>query len=256
MTKIKLTLSFHRELRWLLAKRYRQQKKIVYDLGRRTSIKDAVEAFDVPHTEIGELLVNDKSVDFSYLVQDGDQITILPCPVPTDPCKPCLLRPRPLPRLRFLVDINVARLHSYLRMAGFETLYEPNLEDEAIACLAVEKACLLLSRDRGLLRRKIVTHGHLLRAQDPVEQLAEVIRQYDLTASIKAFSRCMHCNQVLQPVDKEEIIHLLEPLTRKYYQSFSRCPACSHLYWSGSHKTAMEQTLQQAIKMSRTCSGG
>jgi uncharacterized protein with PIN domain len=47
------------------------------------------------------------------------------------------------------------------------------------------------------------------------------------------------CNTPLKEVAKKEIAHLLEPLTRKYYQEFSRCPACAQLYWPGSHVKKM-----------------
>lgn len=42
----------------------------------RPSIKDMIEAQGVPHTEVDLILVNGESVDFCYIVQDGDRISV------------------------------------------------------------------------------------------------------------------------------------------------------------------------------------
>ncbi len=252
MDKVEISICFHLEFFSLLPRdlRHAIKNRLVYDVGRRTSIKDLVESFCIPHTEIGELVVNDHKVDFSYLVKAGDRIRVVPPIPPVDPCSSSLLRPHPLPHLRFLVDVNVAKLRAYLRMAGFDTLYQPDLKDSEIARMAAAEGCVLLSRDRGLLRRKIIEHGHLVRSQQPVEQLAEIIRYYDLARMINPFSRCMHCNTTLEKVEKQHILHRLEPLTKLYYTIYSHCPGCARVYWAGSHRSAMEQTLEQAVKIS------
>ncbi len=43
-----------------------------------SSVKDMIEALGVPHTEVDIILVNDGLVDFGYLVQDGDIISVYP----------------------------------------------------------------------------------------------------------------------------------------------------------------------------------
>ena len=37
-----------------------------------------IEALGVPHTEVDIILVNDGPVDFGYLVQDGDSVSVYP----------------------------------------------------------------------------------------------------------------------------------------------------------------------------------
>ena len=44
----------------------------------RTSIKDLIESFGIPHTEVDLILVNGKSVNFKYLINDGDDISVYP----------------------------------------------------------------------------------------------------------------------------------------------------------------------------------
>ena len=44
----------------------------------RESIKDKIEALGVPHTEVDLILVNGNSVDFGYILQDRDRISVYP----------------------------------------------------------------------------------------------------------------------------------------------------------------------------------
>jgi uncharacterized protein with PIN domain len=63
----------------------------------------------------------------------------------------------------------------------------------------------------------------------------EVIRQLDLQQRLAPFTRCVRCNGRLVAVTKDEVIDHLEPLTRRYYDDFSRCAECGRIYWPGSH---------------------
>lgn len=247
MQTVKLAICFHQDLRSLLSLGMRDHAIIEHTIHRQASIKDIIEALQIPHPEIGALLVQGKPVDFTYKVCDGDRIEVQLLMAPVNPCQPSLLRPEPLPRIRFMTDANVARLGSLLRMAGLDTLCPKGLDDAEIAVQAVRQECILLSRDRGLLKRKIISHGHLVRSEEPKEQLAEVIKLYGLQEQITPFSRCMHCNGLLKPVAKKDIIQSLEPLTRTYYQTFFRCPDCAKIYWSGSHKSGMNRLLSAAL---------
>src|ERR1035438_8267222 len=42
------------------------------------TVKDRIESFGVPHTEVDLILVNGQSMDFVYQVQDGDRISVYP----------------------------------------------------------------------------------------------------------------------------------------------------------------------------------
>ncbi len=82
MAIIRLTLIIHEELRPLLSPRLRKQTSFFHALERKASIKDLLESFRIPHTEIGSLLVNSHFTDFSYHVKDTDQIEVLPPSAP------------------------------------------------------------------------------------------------------------------------------------------------------------------------------
>ncbi len=248
---IHITIRFHRHLRPLLHLDHRQDGLVDLKVKPWASIKDVVESLQVPHSEVGELLVCGRQVGFSYQVRRKDLIEVFPLVPPVDPCTPTLLRPEVLTGLRFMVDINVARLGALLRMTGIDTAYMPNICDTDIAAMAVREGRILLSRDRGLLKRKIVIHGHLVRSQQPEEQLLEIVHLYGLKDLLQPFSRCMQCNSLLARVEKNAILDRLEPLTRKYYKIFYLCPTCDKIYWSGSHKEGMNSilaTLKNALQ--------
>jgi hypothetical protein len=232
---------FHGDLPGLLRKKYRSATRasVHYPLMRRTSIKDAIEALGVPHTEIACVIINNNEHHFESLLEDHANVMVFPPIPPFDVTMSTLLRPKPLPSIRFLADANVGKLARLLRMAGFDTIFDPKLEDGQLAEITCREQCVLLTRDISLLKHRKITFGRLVREQDPYRQFLEVITLFGLSQKIKPFSRCLLCNILLEPVDKESIVDRLKPLTRQYFKDFHICPACSRIYWPGSHRDKM-----------------
>jgi uncharacterized protein len=242
---VPVTLHFHGWLASLIKRARRSNGLLTPPLDRRTSIKDLIESFGVPHTEVGSIQVNRQAVTFDHIIAKKSFVDIFPLCPPVKVLAPSLLRSTPLPAIRFLVDANVGKLAGKLRMIGFDTLFNPQWHDAELADIAEERQCVLLTRDIMLLKRKKITFGHFVREILPAKQLAEVIYFYGLSDKIRAFSRCMRCNGILVPVPKHEILDQIEPLTRKYYHSFHRCSSCTHVYWSGSHREPMEKDIKE-----------
>ncbi len=238
-----ITLSLHGDLASLLRRPWRNQELLQLPKERAASVKDVVESFGLPHTEVGCLRVDSHEVDFDYLISTSCHIDIWPVRAPWDVLQPCLLRPHPLSHLHFLVDINVGKLGRLLRMAGFDAASHADWDDKELAACAEAEGHLVLSKNRALLMRNKIHFGRLIRATAPTEQLHEVINLLNLHDQMRPLSRCLECNTLLERVAKEEIDHLLEPLTRKYYRQFSRCPICAKLYWPGSHVEKMLKLL-------------
>ena len=113
------------------------------------------------------------------------------------------------------------------------------LTDVELAQITHEQGRVLLTRDRGLLKRKIVVHGHCVRWSLPPRQLVSVIERYELVDQIHPWTRCLRCNGLLEPVKKEKILGRLEPKTKLYYEQFRRCVDCDQIYWQGSHHRPM-----------------
>jgi uncharacterized protein with PIN domain len=82
---------------------------------------------------------------------------------------------------------------------------------------------------------------------DVITQADEVLTRFDLHDSIAPFDRCLVCNGLLNPVDKNAILGKLEPKTRLYYQDFHLCHDCGQIYWRGSHSEHMMQRYAQFL---------
>jgi len=236
----RICLRFYAELNDFLAPALRGID-IPHEFERRASVKDMIEAFGVPHTEVEVILVNGRSVDFSYIVQDGDRISVYPVFESVDITPLLRLRPEPLRQPKFILDSNLGRLARYLRLLGLDSLYRNDYQDAEVARIASEQQRTVLTRDRTLLQRRIITHGYFVRAQQPRAQVREVLARLDLYRLVAPFTRCTRCNGELQAVDKQAISARLEPKTRMYYDDFRICNACGQIFWQGSHHTRMQR---------------
>lgn len=227
----------------------RSRRQIAFDqmFEGRVSIKHMIEALGIPHPEVDLVLVNGQSVDFSYLVQDGDRISVYPVFESINITPVVRVRPQPLRESRFVLDTHLGRLAAYLRMLGFDTFYRNDFADEELAQISSQEARILLTRDRGLLKRNEVTHGYCVRGTNPRRQLVGVLRRFDLFQMVAPFTRCIRCNGSLRPVRKEAISHRLQPKTRQYYDEFRICQKCDRIYWKGSHYQRMQQFIQRVL---------
>ena len=230
----KVRLRFYEELNDFLALTVRKVE-VVHAFCRKTSIKDMIESFGVPHTEVELILVNGVSVSFNYIVQDGDYIRVYPRFESVDVSPLLRLRPERLGLPIFVLDANLGRLARYLRLLGFDCLYRNDYDDGTIAKIANEMHRLVLTRDRKLLQRKIIIYGYFVREVTPKLQVKEVLQRFDLYSLAAPFSRCIHCNGLLENIEKHKIEYHLEPLTKKHYDRFSICSECKQIYWQGSH---------------------
>ena len=199
------------------------------------TVKDVLEAMGIPHTEVDLILVNGSPRGFGHRPSAGDRIAAYPTFEALDIGPTARLRPVPLRDPRFIVDVNLGRLARLLRVLGFDVWWSSDADDATLAEVSLDEQRILLTRDRGLLKRRAITHGLFVHSQHPEEQTLEVIRRLDLGQRLAPLTRCLHCNGELAAVSKDEVIDQLEPLTRQYYEEFSRCVECGRIYWAGSH---------------------
>jgi len=245
MTK-RISIRFYAQLNDFLPPEKKMQA-ITPDFDVGGSIKDMIEAAGVPHTEVDFILINGEPVDFSYRLHDGDRVSVFPRFRSFDIGPLGHLRPEPTGEMHFVADGHLGRLAAYLRMLGFDTLYQRDYRDEELARLSSRENRTLLTRDRGLLKRNEVRRGYYLRATEPANQLDEVVREFDLAPAIMPFRRCMHCNALLRAADKESIRHRLLPETVKYFDEFYECPECKRVYWKGSHYRRMSRLIESVM---------
>ena len=215
----------------------------------QNSIKDMIESVGVPHTEIDLILVNGKSVDFSYIVQPGDRISVYPVFEALDISNATHLRPKPLRRTRFVLDTHLGKLARYLRLLGFDTLYDNHWDDSELAEISASgNKRILLTRDHGLLKRSKVSHGYFIRNDKPLLQVREVLSRFDLYQAVKPFCFCTRCNGEIEPVDKDKVIARLPERVAQVFDRFSICKDCGRVYWQGSHYDHLKRIVEGIIK--------
>jgi hypothetical protein len=227
------TARFHfaAELARFLRPEYRD-RRFAYSCARAANLKNAIEALGVPHTEVGELLVNGAPATLQRIVREGDEIEVL--------APRAALADGPL---LFIADAHLGGLARFLRMLGLDTVHEPRIADADIRRLAHAEDRIVLTRDRDLLKCRDIARGYYVRALKPEAQLREVVARYGLADAARPFSRCLHCNLPLASVDKADIAHRLPPKVAQLQQSFTHCPGCDRLYWPGSHYARMRDAL-------------
>jgi uncharacterized protein with PIN domain len=149
---------------------------------------------------------------------------------------------------RFTADAMLARLARWLRVLGWDTRLDPELADPEIVRLAIAEDRLLLTRDRELLRELRPPRALEIRHDEPLAQLAQVVRQLQLAAPAELFTRCTVCNTPLSaPLDQHERERLLPPDVQDLPGPARQCPGCGRIYWRGSHARRMRAALDRTL---------
>jgi uncharacterized protein with PIN domain len=213
----------------------RRKRSFAYRFQGTPAVKDAIEALGVPHTEVDLVLVDDVSVRFSRRLRGGERVAVYPVFERLDIAPLVRLRPAPLRTPRFVADVHLGALARNLRLLGFDTLYDRATEDAELVRLSVGERRILLTRDVGLLKHKVLTHAHYVRATAPDRQLEEVVRALDLTRKMKPFTRCMRCNGKLRRLGLRHVPQGVPQRVRRQFRSFARCAGCGRIYWPGTH---------------------
>ncbi len=202
-----------------------------------SSLGHVVESLGVPLTEVGRLLADGREVPAAHVPAAGETVEVRPVD-----------RPQRVPGapLRFLLDVHLGTLARRLRLLGVDAAYTtPDPGDAALAARSAAERRVLLSRDRGLLRRRELWAGAHVDHTRPDDQLREVLERF--RPRLAPWTRCTACNGPLRPADKESVGARLEQGTRSTYDVFAECPACGRIYWRGAHHTRLAAIVDEAL---------
>lgn len=204
------------------------------------AVKDMIQSFGVPHTEIDLILVNGTSVGFDYIVNDLDRFSVYPVFESFDIGYLQKLRSEPLRNPKFILDVHLGKLARSMRLMGFDTLYKNTFNDEEIVTISNEQKRTILTRDLGILKRNMVDRGYWLRNTDPKKQILEVLKRFHLLNEINEFSRCISCNGLLMKIEKSTVENFVPLKVFNFYEKFYACSDCKKIYWKGSHYREMK----------------
>lgn len=221
--------------------------QLLIELNRQSTVKDIIESFGIPHTEVELIIINGISVDFSYVVKNDDFISVYPKFESLDIRTILKIRKTPLRKIKFVLDQHLGKLSRYLRIYGCDSLYRKDFSDVELAEISSSSNRILLTRDIGLLKRSKVTHGYWIRSTIPREQLIEIIQRFDLKNEYNLLSRCILCNGIITAVNKKEIVDLIPKKTALYYKLFYRCTKCRKIYWQGSHYNNIKKFMEKVL---------
>ena len=231
---MKALFHFNPQLRIFL-QREKRVGTFEYDCARAATLKNAIEALGVPHTEVGGLRVNGEPATLQRIVREGDYVEVETTKSGSDP------------DLRFIADAHLGGLARFLRMLGFDTLHRNAFSDEEIRHLAETEGGVVLTRDRELLKCREIARGAYVRALKPEAQLREVAARYGLEAHARPFSLCLGCNLPLQPAERGAVAAWVPPAVLELHEHFVRCPGCNGVFWPGSHYRRMLSALRSSL---------
>jgi len=186
------------------------------------------------------------SVAFEHVLHGGERVSVYPVFERLDIAPVVRLRPSPLRETRFVLDTHLGRLARHLRLAGFDSLWENDYRDEEIVALSLAQKRVILTRDKGILMRRAVQHGHFVHETESEKQLCEVVRAFQLERTPAPFSRCRLCNAALREVAKDSVRGRVPEAVWKRLDAFTECPQCGRIFWRGTHYERLCRVLRAA----------
>ena len=151
----------------------------------------------------------------------------------------------------FAADRTLGKLVKWLRILGFDTLFESDIANqEFYGNLAQER--ILLTRTAKIRERFTAKRLVFIRDDNPAEQLKQVVDDLAITRrDIRLFSMCLQCNSPIIAVGKQDVCGQVPDYTWQIHDEFSRCRQCERIYWAGSHVERSRQVIEHLFEEKR-----
>ena len=137
---------------------------------------------------------------------------------------------------------------------GYDTLFFGSGDDSRMVAKALAEGRVILTRDTGIMKRRVVTSGRikaiLIDSEEPEQQIRQVIETLKLDYQFKPFTLCLECNHLLVERSKDQMKDRVPPYVFKTQNQYMECPACHRIYWRGTHWEAMTRRLKKFMKYS------
>ncbi len=240
------TIRFYDELNDFLPEEKRKRDFSI-SFGQESTVKDVLASLGVPRTEVDLILINGESVDFSFSLEGGERISVYPVFESLDIRSIRKLGPESLRHLKFVADVHLGKLVKYLRLFGFDTLYDKGFDPHSLVEISARQGRVLVTRSRDLLKHKVIARGILVRETDPRMQLKSIFERLDLHAEARPFSRCLCCNGLVEPIPKQGVALRLPSRVMAKHQTFTSCSSCHRVYWEGTHFERMSHFVKEVL---------
>ncbi len=222
------------DLRFLLPARHRASGERTLAFDPDATVGHLVQAAGVPLTEVGRVRLDGRPATLAERTAPGGTIEVEQ-----------VARPESVPAGGFLLDVGLGTLARRLRLLGLDAAWSAEAGDAELVERAAAEDRVLLTQDRGLLMRRALPRGALVRGSGADDQFADVLDRF--RPRFAPLTRCTACGGTLRAVPKAEVAGLLPDGTRRSYDEFSRCTACGRVYWQGAHMRRIQRLVRTAI---------
>lgn len=145
--------------------------------------------------------------------------------------------------MKFIVDHNVGKLARWLRMMGYDSVFFTGEDDGLMVKQALAEDRILLTRDTGIMPRRLVVNGRvraiLLQSELPGDQMRQLMSTLDIKKDSHPFTLCLEDNHPLIPAAPQYVQDKVPPYVFKTQTQYMVCPECRRVYWRGTHWLAM-----------------
>jgi uncharacterized protein len=140
----------------------------------------------------------------------------------------------------FMADAMLGKLARKLRMFGFDTIYDPNVDDLDILNSSKNEGRIVLTSDKTLFNRckKRGIDTILTYKKTEIENLITIFSSLNIKFinSQQLPYLCTRCNgQLATVIDKNLIKHDIPTHVLHNNKIFYKCRKCMKVYWRGSH---------------------
>lgn len=154
---------------------------------------------------------------------------------------------------RFICDVMLGSLARWLRLLGYDTLYFHHIGDNEMIRISRSEERILVTRDRDLFQRSRRISGDRSAVLITGDQLAGQISEarvnachyFSVMPSHSKRPRCGVCNGPLQAISKEALPSHIPSHVRHAHSQFQQCASCTRIYWGGSHRKKIDQTINR-----------
>ena len=147
--------------------------------------------------------------------------------------------------MKFIADVMLGRLARWLRILGYDTLYDSNYTDDELFFRAHRQKRVLLTRDSDLAHRMNPKYCCFIVEPAVQEQVKQVVVQYQLNTTDNIFSRCTLCNEPIKPIKKPLVNGRVPEFVYNSVNEFYCCKGCDKIYWAGSHIKLVKEVLSK-----------
>lgn len=150
----------------------------------------------------------------------------------------------------FIVDAMLGKIARKLRIFGFDTVYDPNIDDMVILNSPKYYGRTVLTNDRVLFRRckKKGIDTILTDKGSEVENFVTIFRSLDIdSVSLQNVPHlCTCCNGLLDTIiDKNSIRYQIPERLLNSKNVFYKCRQCNKIYWIGSHMERIDCLIKE-----------